>query len=95
MMNYGPFDKPYGFFTRSGLIERAKAFIVLFESQALLLIAAILIGIGQHEICWLFKFAFLAASTPFLFSGIGLMILGVTWVYFPEVRPKWRKRLTW
>lgn len=96
MNDYGPFDKPYGVLTKSGLLERAKGFIILFESIAVVLIAALIIVVTQHASTSIFfKFFMYAASIPFLVVSFFLMILGVIWVYFPEFKPQWRKRLTW
>ena len=95
MQDYGPFDKPYGFFTRSGLLERAKAFLVLIESILMLVIAALITTpIGSAPNVFL-EFLFFAISAPVFMAGFLLMLLGIAWAYFPQWKPEWRKRLTW
>jgi len=95
MQHYGPFDKPYGFFTRSGLIERAKAFLVLFQSILVMMFSALITLPAQSVENTFLKILIVASSAPFFFIGLLLMALGVVWAYFPEFKPDWRKRLTW
>ena len=93
MRDYGPFDKPYGIATKSGLIERGKGFLVLFESFVVFIIWALL-----AEGIWYLtdnETLSLILTIPVGILGFVLMFLSTFWVYFPEFKPEWRKRLTW
>lgn len=95
MYDYGPFDKPYGVCTKSGLLERLKGFCVMGEGFVSILIAtAAAIG-GNMSTYMALKVLLYAACVPFYIMTVPLWLLGMTWIYFPEFKPAWRQFLTW
>ncbi|MEY2665133.1 MAG: hypothetical protein RLZZ480_238 [Candidatus Parcubacteria bacterium] len=96
MQNYGPFDKPYGFFTWSGTKERLKGLLVLVESILAFMLTAACIALAEEVPTEFLKFfVYIMMGTPSFAAAATLVVLGSTWVYFPEFKPHWRKYLTW
>ncbi len=94
MRNYGPFDKPYGAATWSGIKERLKAFVVLLYSIAVMMIDIPLSIAAESTSIAFFQFLFFTAIVITIPIILSLMFLGIVWAYFPEFKPHWRKWLT-
>jgi hypothetical protein len=96
MRTYGPFDKPYGVATLSGIHERIKGAVVLIVSEALFLAWFILLTLltesAQKDYQEIISFI---VTSPVLFLSIAGHMAGVIWMFFPEWKPELRKRLTW
>ena len=95
MKYYGPFDKPYGCATWSGIKERLKAFLVIIISLFFYILgSAILMLTGLSENVFFDIFLVVTGASLCIIS-LSVALLGVVWVYFPQTKPGWRKRLTW
>ena len=96
MQHYGPFDKPYGFFTWSGAKERFKGLIVLLSSLITIMLATACVVLAEEAPNIFLKFfVYIVMGAPSFAMAAASMLLGTTWIYFPEWKPELRKRLTW